>query len=347
MDDMKRRLLLLLSLVLGCVFSVYAQGASQDLFLRTNNLRGGLGLHTYRWNAQLAAAAQSHANWLANTSRDCRLTDCHRDDAGRFARDRARIAGYPGERVHENYYRGGDPSADSAWSFWLNSSVHYQNLTSANNSEIGIAVASAGGRYAFVQVFGHRGGAAAASGQAGSSDGAAPDAAGPPAYVLGLDEFGNIKHEVQPGHTIGDIALFYGYTWDDIPAMLELNGMTWDDIRALQPGNVFLVPPQDGTFTPTSPPPAATATATAPAVPARATPSAMALAPTASPTYGAARALRIEIAPTRAALTASAEAEGSDRLVESAGLLMILGAAILAQLGILGGAILAFLRRPR
>ena len=101
----------------------------------------------------------------------------------------------------------------------------------------------------------------ASSGSGVSSGGDAP-ANRQRSYVLGLDEFGNIKHEVQPGHTMGDIALIYGYTWDDIPAMLALNNMTRDDIRYLQPGEVFLVPPKDGTFTPTSEAPTATATAT-------------------------------------------------------------------------------------
>ena len=33
---------------------------------------------------------------------------------------------------------------------------------------------------------------------------------------IGADEYGNIKHEVQPGQTIGHILLIYGYTWGPI-----------------------------------------------------------------------------------------------------------------------------------
>ncbi len=338
MDDMKRRFWLI-GLILGCALSVCAQQSTSDiLLLRTNNLRGSLGLHTYRWNEQLRAAAQTHANWLANTSRDCSRSQCHRDDSGRFARDRARIAGYPGERVHENYYRGGDPSADSAWNFWIGSPAHYGNLTSPNNSDIGIAVASAGGRYAFVAVFGHAGGAPAASGQAGSGDGAAP------AYVLGLDEFGNIKHEVLPGHTIGDIALFYGYTWEDIPVMLELNGMTSDDIRALQPGSVFLVPPKAGTFTPTS-------TLPQPVVSARSSPTARPTntppAPTMTPssTQAATPRFRIGAIATQPSGTVASMNRNNRGADPPRAELALLGAAILLQLGLLAGAAIALIRR--
>jgi len=30
---------------------------------------------------------------------------------------------------------------------------------------------------------------------------------------------------VQTGHTVCDIAFFYGYSWDDSPYMLEINSM--------------------------------------------------------------------------------------------------------------------------
>jgi hypothetical protein len=67
--------------------------------------------------------------------------------------------------------------------------------------------------------------------------------------VVGLDAHGNIMHEVQPGDTLGDIALIYGYTWDDIPYMMQLNGLT--NPRDLDIGSILLVPPYGGTYTPT------------------------------------------------------------------------------------------------
>jgi hypothetical protein len=69
-------------------------------------------------------------------------------------------------------------------------------------------------------------------------------------------------HQIQPGDTVGQIALIYGYSWDDIPMLMELNGIT--DPADLDIGAIFLVPPHAGTYTPTVGGPTATATETAP-----------------------------------------------------------------------------------
>ena len=222
-------------------------------------------------------------------------------------------------------------------------------MTSSLLSEIGIGRSSIGGRTAYVLVFGHN--AARGLSQTGGSaaSGAAAASAGQPAYILGLDEVGNIRHEVQPGHTMGDIALIYGYTWDDIPAMLELNGMSADDIRYLQPGAEFLVPPKAGTFTPTSVVPVeadtATATHTAVSTDVADTPTVSRATPT--PTKAAVRALRIEGAAITSATPAPAVDVQRGDVSRSYAQLLLLGAAILAQLGVIGGAALALLRRSR
>ena len=170
-------------------------------------------------------------------------------------------------------------------------------LVSPNYDMIGIGSATAGGRTAFVLVFGNSQGRLSQAAGSGVSSSGNTAPVHQRSFVLGQDEYGNIKHEVQPGHTIGDIALIYGYTWDDIPAMLALNGMTWDDIRYLQPGEVFLVPPKAGTFTPTSAAPTATATATATLTPQFSdTPTVDTATP--DPTRPLARPLRIDAART-------------------------------------------------
>jgi hypothetical protein len=148
--------------------------------------------------------------------------------------------------VSENIYGGTNANTDTAWTFWLNSAIHFQGMVSTNYQEVGIGVAHGGWGAAFVMVFG---GVGAPPPVAGSSNsGGQQAAAGPPAYVGGLDEHGNIKHIVQPGDTLGDIALIYGYTWSDLPYMMQLNGLS--DVRDLEVGSIFLVPPRDGTFTP-------------------------------------------------------------------------------------------------
>lgn len=348
-----KRLLALFGFALALIVPVGAQDAAQDLLLRTNNLRRERGLPAYRWNAQLAQAAQTHASGLAAANRNCRLSNCHLDGAGNLARDRARLAGYPGERVHENVYAGGDASADSAWHFWRNSPVHLQNLTSPNNSEIGIGSASgASGATYFVQVFGHNSGAAGGTAaRSGASNGAVGSAsAGPPSYVLGLDAFGNIRHEIQPGQTIGHILLIYGYTWDEYPYLLEINGMSEADRLNMQPGNVILVPPKDGTFTPipTTPTVAVTATATAGGTEPAATAVPESPMPTALATVAATAAATIEI---RFARVETAAPPPLDTVQETAAAsveqLVLLGLAVLLQLTVIAGAVIAYWRRSR
>ncbi len=335
-----RTVCLLVGLLLVSLLPAESQSAEQQLLLRISNLRGNLGLSPYVWNGSLAQAAANHAGWLAQTG-----IGSHRQSDGSLAADRARRYGYAGERVHENYYLGADESVISAWRFWLGSSVHYSNLTNARLSEIGIGRASAGGRTAYVLVFGQDSGRGAP--QAGNSSAAGSGGGGQPAYVLGLDEAGNIRHEVQPGHTVGDIALIYGYTWDDIPAMLELNGMTAADIRLLQPGSEFLVPPQDGTFTPTSAPPSVTATAlsttAATEIPA-ATPSAK---PADSGIRTATLVIRIPVIATEVPKRRGPEVADGAASGTAMAQLAILGAAILGQLGILAGAGIALWGRSR
>ncbi|KAB2866730.1 MAG: hypothetical protein F9K46_01710, partial [Anaerolineae bacterium] len=61
-----RTLLLITLLILAFLYSpVAAQGSDpQWLFGQVNNLRGGLGLHAYVWNDQLAAAAQQQSEYM-------------------------------------------------------------------------------------------------------------------------------------------------------------------------------------------------------------------------------------------------------------------------------------------
>lgn len=258
---MLRKMLFLTLLLTLLLPAVQAQDAVSDLLGRINTLRGELGLHPYTLHPALTAAAQNHASWMANSTQVG-----HVQPDGSRPRDRAAAAGYASSWVSENIYMGSNASVDSAWNFWINSSVHYAGLTSPNYQHIGIATASGAYGQAFVLVFGAPGGSvSSASDNTGNSAGAQSAApAAPPSYVVGVDARGNIMHEVQPGDTLGDIALIYGYTWEDIPYMLELNDMSDADIRALEVGSVFLVPPQGGTYTPT-PEPERTAEATAPA----------------------------------------------------------------------------------
>jgi len=241
---------------------VSAQGSAGQLLARINELRASVGQAGYTTNGALASAAQNQATWMVNTGKVS-----HTQDDGSGPRSRAQNAGYPSNWVTENIYMGSQPSFADAWNFWVNSPIHYAGLTSPNYSDIGIGIASGANGYAFVLVFGNMVSLQQAVSTGGNSQDSSQVAAAP-SFVVGVDGVGNIMHEVQAGDTIGDIALIYGYTWETLPYMLEINGMTEDDVPYLEIGSVFLVPPQAGTYTPTVAPatktPSATATPTTP-----------------------------------------------------------------------------------
>ena len=306
-----------------------AQDATGYLLSQINSLRREQGLPAYARHSALTAAARQHARWMVSTG-----SIRHDQHDGSGPRDRAQNAGYPSNWVSENIYMGGDSSPQSAWNFWRwQSPVHYAGLVSPYYNNIGIGTASGGGRHAFVLVFGNSQGSRPAAGANRQNN--TNEAAAPPSYVLGIDASGNIMHEIQPGHTLGDIALIYGYTWDDIPYMLEINNMREDDVRQLEIGSLFLVPPQDGTFTPTASPDTPDAPATKPDPTSAVT----ATAPAPSPT----RSLNVLPIPTQTLMPAPAFGTAADG--EASVAQVILSAAAIIQGGIIAAASWRLLRR--
>lgn len=248
-----------------------AQGEAGDLLGRINGLRASVGRGPYSMNGALSAAAQSQAQWIVDNG-----SVSHTRPDGSGPRTRALNAGYPSTQVSENIYGGTNASVNDAWTFWVNSGIHYASLVNAAYTEVGVGIARGGWGNAYVLVFGNPGGAPppapAAIGAASNNGGGGGQAAasGPPAYVLGLDDRGNIMHQVQPGDTLGDIALIYGYTWADLPALMALNNLR--DVRDLDVGSIFLVPSRAGTYTPTTDPNSPTPTFTASPLPPTITP---------------------------------------------------------------------------
>ncbi len=220
---------------------------SGDLLGRINALRAQHGLPGYSINGALTVAAQQQAQWIVDTG-----TIAHTHPDGSGPRTRAIAAGYPSLQIGENIYGGTNATANDAWVFWINSPIHFQGLVNPAYQDVGIGIAHGGWGSAFVLDFGGAG-APISVGSSGSnknsSGGGSNAAAAPPAYIGGNDEHGNIKHIVQPGDTLGDIALIYGYSWSDLPYMMQLNGLS--NVRDLEVGSVFLVPPKAGTYTPT------------------------------------------------------------------------------------------------
>lgn len=261
MKRVKHLLILLLILTLLPQSWVLAQDEVSDLLGRINNLRASVGRAPYALNGALSAAAQDQAQWIVSTG-----TVAHTRPDGNGVRGRALAFGYPTTDVSENIYGGGSAGVGDAWAFWVNSGIHYRGLVNDRYQHVGIGIARGGWGAAFVLVFGNPGGpppAPPAPPGGGGSSAAGSAAAAPPqqpSYVRGLDEQGNILHEVQPGDTLGDVLLIYGYTWDELPYLMQINGIA--DVRDLEVGSILKVPSQSGTYTPTPGEPAALPTAT-------------------------------------------------------------------------------------
>jgi hypothetical protein len=306
-----KRLSFILLCCLALLSPALAQDAAGDLLGRINALRGGRGLSPYALNGALSAAAQDQAQWMVANS----LAISHVRPDGSSPRSRALAFGYPSAFVGENIYAGTNASVDSAWNFWVNSPIHYAGLTHASFNEVGIGAASGASGRAYVLVFGNAsgytaavsapsnngGGASGGNANTGSTVNTSNQSAPPPSFIMGTDENGNLLHQVQGGDTVGGIALLYGYGWEDVAFLLQLNGL--NDPSELKEGELFLLPPRGGTHTPTPIPPTATPDERLPTVDPNAPPT---LTPTTSPTpdltvsAASVVALQATIAPTLA-----------------------------------------------
>jgi hypothetical protein len=216
-----------------------------------------LGVHEYALSGILTAAAQNHAVWMATTG-----NVSHQQTDGSTPRSRATRLGYPSSAVSENIYMGGFGTAETAWQWWLNSPIHYRGITNAAYTEVGIGTAQGEHGQAFVLVFGNPNGwgsgvpassRAAANNTNGVDSGTGGAASVPPSFVVGIDNNGLLMHEIQEGDTLGDIAFLYGYDWDDLDFIRQLNGLDEASGRNLAVGAILLIPPFGNTYTP--PPP--------------------------------------------------------------------------------------------
>jgi hypothetical protein len=251
--NIKRLLLIIFSLLLtAVVYPAQAQNVSGDLLGRINGLRGELGLPGYTLNGILSAAAQNQAEWMVTSGQVS-----HTQPDGSTPSSRATRLGYPSSAVSENIYMGTNATASVAWNWWLNSPIHYRGITNAAYTQVGVGTAIGEAGQAFVLVFGNPNGWGAAPARPappasnnGGSSASSGGAAAPPVFVVGVDNDGNIMHEIQPGHTLGEIVLMYGYGWDDLDRVRRLNTMSEPEGRNLAVGSVLLIPPWGSTETP-------------------------------------------------------------------------------------------------
>ena len=321
---------------------------AQSLADLVNSFRANRGLPRLTWNNQLAAAAANQAQWMAAGNEPGRRSD-HSQGGSSSALSRAQATGFTAPLITEIIYKGGN--ANHAMEWWQTSAIHLRELTRSATGHVGSASAPGGNNQtAHVVVFGWTSSANPASG--GNATGQQP------AYVIGLDEFGNIKHEIQPGDDLGMIALRYGYNWDVIPTIRALNNRTQDEDNLLAPGDTLLVPPKAGTYTPA--PQTATAQSRATVEPAQepeetmppsesvpstaaAKPNAPAATPQPRPTDQSMQEIRIGRLPTPIATPVqSTIPPGHAASLLEIGLLAL---AALTQVAVIGVAAWALLRR--
>ncbi len=318
---------------------------AQSLLAMVNNFRAVRGLPGLSLDSRLTAAAQNQASWMAANNQCCD----HSQGGTSTVSSRANRFGYSAPLITEIIYLGGSAADALAW--WQTSAIHLRELTRPTGGHAGIASISSNNRTAHVVVFGWTGGS-------GNSGGTSGEPAQQPAYVVGLDEFGNIKHEVQPGDDLGTIAWrYYGYNWDVIPTIRALNNRTQAEDGLLAPGEILLIPPKAGTYTPvpdtasaqpeiSAAPtdiPATTATRIATASEMSASPAPRASTATPTATVPATRDIRIGSLPTPMATPQPPPfaPEAALTLLE----LGLLATAFVTQVLVIGIAAVAFIRR--
>ncbi|MBN1966180.1 MAG: LysM peptidoglycan-binding domain-containing protein, partial [Anaerolineae bacterium] len=235
-------LVLLLIVVRGYVPTpAAAQSPADEILQRVNALRAALGLPAFTVNAQLMAAAQAHAQWMAAQG-----MFSHTGAGGSSPQDRATAAGYQGW-VAENIVGGSlmDPARGVEW--WRNSAIHYATLTSTRYVEVGVGYAYGAGMHMYVLVAGYQSNSAPVygeggdTGNGGNTGNAGEEAPPPPAIVIPVEvaeprEDGSIVHVVQAGQTAWDIAAVYGVPLADI---LRINHLP--ETPLLVPGDEVIV----------------------------------------------------------------------------------------------------------
>lgn len=235
-------LLALLLLAIGHTQRAEAQG--NEVLQLVNAVRAEYGLPPLAGNSQLAAAAQGHANFIAQEG-----IYSHYGVNGSTWQDRAQAAGYPGW-AGENLVGGTRLTPQQGVTWWRNSAVHFSNMLNPRWTEAGVGFAVGNGQNFYVMVFGTQ------------SEGPPPRAQQPvvdvpfivaPIELAAPNPDGSIVHTVLEGHTFWAIAARYEVSIADL---YLFNGMNEDSI--LNPGDKLVIRLADGQPPPPTPTPPTT-----------------------------------------------------------------------------------------
>jgi LysM repeat protein len=231
----------------GRATAVVAQSPTGEILTLVNALRASYGLTGYTYNATLAAAAQNHANWMAQTA-----IYSHTGAGGSTPQTRANAVGYPGF-VTENIVGGTRLTPQQGVAWWRNSSIHFNTMISPRYIEAGVGFAQGHDQNFYVLVVGR------------------PDSAPPsaprsdevtylnvpffvePIPVSAPREDGSVWHVVGDGHTLWAIAARYEVT---IAQIMLYNYLA--ENSTIQPGDELLIELAEGQEPPPTPTPPAT-----------------------------------------------------------------------------------------
>jgi len=235
-------LLGLLLLAIGHTQRAEAQG--NEVLQLVNAVRAEYGLAPLSYNAQLAAAAQGHANFIASEG-----IYSHYGVNGSTWQDRAQAAGYPGW-AGENLVGGTRLTPQQGVTWWRNSAIHFSNMLNPRWTEAGVGFAVGSGQNFYVMVFGT------------PNDGPPPRAQQPvvdvpfivaPIELASPNPDGSIVHVVGEGHTLWAIAARYEVPLADL---YLFNGLTEDSV--INPGDRLTIRLAEGQAPPPTPTPPTT-----------------------------------------------------------------------------------------
>lgn len=234
-----------------------AQGdpAAQVIEL-VNGYRASLGLAPLEMEVHLMAAAQDHADWMARTG-----AYGHTGDGGSTPTQRARLAGYEGTLIYENWMMGNGASPTDAVVWWDNSPVHQATLQLPDHDHVGVGVANNGGQPIYVLMAGKWRPPPTPTSPPSepknedAGDPAAADDEPPtpkPVVVIPVTRAdpqpdGSIVHRVRQGQTAWTIAAVYGVELDYLRQINQL-----PPNALVRPGDELIVTLAEGQSPPLS-----------------------------------------------------------------------------------------------
>ncbi len=196
--------------------------AAQTVAMAINQMRVQAGLPPLAINGMLNYAAQVHVDDMVGNG-----NYSHTGSDGSNVRQRVQRTGYGNAWASENWVSVNDPSTAIQW--WMNSTVHRNNILNGNWHELGIGASGymGNGQMIFVAVF--------AGGGNGDSVMVMPPAPEAPPIPTG-----GMQYTVQSGDTLLSIGLRYGIEW---PMIAGANGL--NEFSLLQIGQTLRIPGVD------------------------------------------------------------------------------------------------------